>query len=162
MICEYCEKEYTIQFATGRFCSRQCACGFSTKEKRKEINRRVSKKLEGVCYFTPEILIKRNITRKANRTKWLLSSNFNDLRKWHKKERVILEQKGKCEICGISDWMGKKLSFEFHHKDGNKNNDSRENVSAICPNCHSQTINFRKMKPASRVGMGHNFRKNSL
>ena len=28
----------------------------------------------------------------------------------------------KCEICGISEWMGKSLSLQLHHLDGNHTN----------------------------------------
>lgn len=46
-ICEYCNKKHDGKFATGRFCSSKCAKGFSTKAKRKEINKKVSYKLKG-------------------------------------------------------------------------------------------------------------------
>jgi hypothetical protein len=45
----------------------------------------------------------------------------------------------KCEICGITDWNGKKLVLEIDHING-KNLDHRiENIRILCPNCHSQT-----------------------
>jgi len=31
MICEYCNKEYSGAYASGRFCNEACARGFSTK-----------------------------------------------------------------------------------------------------------------------------------
>ena len=48
-----------------------------------------------------------------------------------------------CEICGIVDWNGKKLNFELDHIDGNSRNHKLENLSIVCPNCHSQTDTFR-------------------
>ncbi len=47
MICENCSKDHEGLYATGRFCSQQCARSFSTKSKRKEINKKVSKALAG-------------------------------------------------------------------------------------------------------------------
>lgn len=50
MICEYCNSEFDkkhSRWASGRFCSLKCARGFSSKEKRKEINLKVSQKLKG-------------------------------------------------------------------------------------------------------------------
>ena len=44
MKCEYCNLEYNKIYGSGRFCSKKCASGFSTKEKRLDINRRVSDK----------------------------------------------------------------------------------------------------------------------
>nr|DAX47287.1 MAG TPA: NinG recombination protein [Caudoviricetes sp.] len=48
-----------------------------------------------------------------------------------------------CEMCGIRDWNGRELVFELHHIDGNRNNNSLDNLMILCPNCHSQTDNFR-------------------
>lgn len=49
----------------------------------------------------------------------------------------------KCERCGLKFWNGQPLSLELHHKDGNPYNNSLENFEILCPNCHSQTENFR-------------------
>ena len=48
-----------------------------------------------------------------------------------------------CEICGISDWNGHPLTMQLHHKDGDTSNNRLDNLMFICPNCHSQTENFR-------------------
>lgn len=48
----------------------------------------------------------------------------------------------KCEICGVSEWMGKYISLQLHHKDGDHNNNSLENLQILCPNCHSQTSSY--------------------
>lgn len=44
-ICECCQKEHNGKYGSGRFCSNKCARSFSTKKKRKEINKKVSKTL---------------------------------------------------------------------------------------------------------------------
>lgn len=47
MKCKICEKEAIkySRYSKGEFCSKKCACSYSTKEKRIEINKNVSKKL---------------------------------------------------------------------------------------------------------------------
>lgn len=48
-ICKNCGKEFTEKYSKwsdGRFCCKECARSYSTKEKRKEINKKVSKKLK--------------------------------------------------------------------------------------------------------------------
>ena len=43
----------------------------------------------------------------------------------------------KCEICGVSEWHGVKLSLELHHKDKNHHNNRLSNLIILCPNCHA-------------------------
>jgi len=45
MNCENCNNEHDGKYGSGRFCSCKCARGFSTKEKRQEINIKVGNKL---------------------------------------------------------------------------------------------------------------------
>ena len=47
MNCENCNNEHAGQYGSGRFCSSLCARGFSTKNKRQEINEKVSIKMSG-------------------------------------------------------------------------------------------------------------------
>lgn len=49
----------------------------------------------------------------------------------------------RCENCGISEWNGKPINLEIHHVDGNHYNNSLDNLQILCPNCHSQTSNYR-------------------
>ena len=55
------------------------------------------------------------------------------------KEKLIREgyKQDVCEICGLSEWQGKKLVLEVHHKDGNHYNNTINNLQLLCPNCHS-------------------------
>lgn len=48
-----------------------------------------------------------------------------------------------CETCGITQWNNKEISFELHHIDGNNKNNNLNNLKILCPNCHSQTENWR-------------------
>ena len=45
MICETCGTQHDGSYGSGRFCSAKCARSFSTREKRAEINKRVSETL---------------------------------------------------------------------------------------------------------------------
>ncbi len=49
----------------------------------------------------------------------------------------------KCDICGIKDWNGKEIVLELHHKNGVHSDNRLNNLQILCPNCHSQTNNFR-------------------
>jgi hypothetical protein len=52
-------------------------------------------------------------------------------------------KENKCEVCGITEWNGKFVSFELDHINGVRNDHRLENLRIICPNCHSQTHTYR-------------------
>lgn len=56
-------------------------------------------------------------------------------------EDGIKEQK--CESCMLDKWLDKPISLELHHVDGDRFNNEFDNLQILCPNCHSQTDNFR-------------------
>jgi len=60
-----------------------------------------------------------------------------------RKARLIESTEYKCTKCGIFDWCGDKLMLELDHIDGNSENNSKENLRLLCPNCHSQTDTYR-------------------
>ena len=49
----------------------------------------------------------------------------------------------KCECCDLTEWMGKPIPLELHHKDGDRNNNTIENYELLCPNCHAFTDSYR-------------------
>ncbi len=64
---------------------------------------------------------------------------FEKLGRDGRRQRVLDEQNGKCLWCGIIEWREEVLTLELDHIDGNRSNNSRENLRGLCPNCHSQT-----------------------
>jgi hypothetical protein len=172
MKCENCNKEPDISYGSGRFCSEKCARAFSTKEKRKEINKKVgltlkqkyaSGALKGTVLgkgFTDEQRLRSHRARREKRKQnilFLYRTDWNQLvAKYSKKvwkHFLVEEQNGKCLKCGTDseDWMGQQLILEVDHIDGNKRNDKRENLRMLRPNCHSQTENYCKGFKAKRA-----------
>ena len=49
----------------------------------------------------------------------------------------------KCYCCGLKDWLGQSIPLELHHKDGDKDNNSLDNLELRCPNCHYFTNNYK-------------------
>lgn len=56
------------------------------------------------------------------------------------KQQIIPFVCQKCQNNGI--WLGEKLTLQLDHKNGIRNDNRKENLRFLCPNCHSQTETF--------------------
>jgi len=48
-----------------------------------------------------------------------------------------------CSLCKNEKWNGLPIALEVEHVDGNSENNKRENVCLLCPNCHAQTPTYK-------------------
>lgn len=69
------------------------------------------------------------------------------------KKYFLEDQNHKCAICGMEDnWNDKPLTFILDHIDGNADNNSRENLRLVCPNCDAQLDTYKsKNKNSARA-----------
>jgi len=45
----------------------------------------------------------------------------------------------KCHCCNNTEWMGKPIPLELEHINGIHSDNTLENLTLLCPNCHAQT-----------------------
>lgn len=172
MICETCEKQHTGNYASGRFCSEICARSFASRKSRNERNKKISKALKGrtISQNQPPVhfceFCSKGFVKKSSLNSHVTHCPFNPKRverenRWLKKreelmllpfemippslirERLLKEQQGCCNRCGLSEWLGQKITFELEHKNGDHYDNSRLNIELLCPNCHSMTDTWR-------------------
>ena len=130
--CLNCSKELTaVQVKSGgKFCSHRCCAIFNNLAKYPLESRKLPGGKSWIARFERAIA----------------TLPFEELGDTWRRRIVLQEQGCKCGKCGISDWLGKPLTLELDHKDGNKHNWQRENLIYLCPNCHSQTLTWRGRK----------------
>jgi Zn finger protein HypA/HybF involved in hydrogenase expression len=90
------------------------------------------------AYNKLENILKENTNFKSDTLKYRLVKE--GLKQW------------KCEKCGNEGvWKGEELVLELHHINGNHYDNRLENLQILCPNCHSQTDNFRNKNSIKAV-----------
>ncbi len=52
----------------------------------------------------------------------------------------------KCYRCGINSWNNESLSLHLEHINGDHFDNRLENLTLLCPNCHSQTKTYCRKK----------------
>ena len=58
-------------------------------------------------------------------------------------KRYYIDKNYACSICNLNSWQNKEISLELDHIDGDGTNNTLKNTRLLCPNCHSQTSNFK-------------------
>lgn len=56
----------------------------------------------------------------------------------------------KCYHCDIKEWNSKEISLQLEHINGVNNDNRVENLTLLCPNCHSQTSTFAEKNKGSK------------
>lgn len=62
------------------------------------------------------------------------------------KKRLLIKRGHKCEGCMNTHWLGKPITIELEHTDGDNRNNAESNLKLLCPNCHSQTPTWKNKK----------------
>jgi hypothetical protein len=69
------------------------------------------------------------------------------------RKRLVTEglKKNCCERCGLTKWQGEPIPLETHHIDGDRLNNTIENLQILCCNCHALTPNYKSLNQKRRT-----------
>lgn len=166
-ICLYCGKEIPINnlspsnYNQKKFCDNSCAASYNNIGVRRNYTDGVDYDIKKYClncgkeikYNAKYCSIKcqHEYAQSEWEKKWLsgeISGNTQSLWKSvSQRIRTYLFKKydNKCARCGWSEtnpFTG-NIPLEVEHIDGNANNNRPENLTLLCPNCHSLTPTYR-------------------
>ncbi len=153
MLCDYgCGQEAKYQMSSGKWCCCESynSCPAIRKKNSEGIKKSNLKNNRDykAQYQNISEEKKKNMNWNKNKTFLSLSSVFklgsdksNGLIKKYLIYHNLIEYK--CKECGIDKWNNKDIKLELHHINGINNDNRIENLCFLCPNCHSQTDNFR-------------------
>ena len=148
MICTECGSETK----NPKFCSRSCAVRFHNRKSPKRHSERdivdcinCGRSLVGTngkkycsqdCRDEgqPKVALGKWLRNEVMLTDAAVRSRTGPYKKY-----VLEDQGNRCAICDmVNVWNGKSLTFIFDHIDGNSENNRRDNVRMVCPNCNMQ------------------------
>ena len=71
-------------------------------------------------------------------------------------KRYLIDRRGhECEICGLSEWRQQPIALILDHIDGNSDDNHRDNLRLVCPNCDAQLPTYK----GRNKGNGRYFRR---
>lgn len=148
-LCEQCEIPLLYSKKNNKYCSKSCAAKINNKL----FPKKISKSLDKKCPYCLKFIKKRkNYCSMKCRNDMLYMNNFLE---WYyndgnfKGEHLLIKNfitiihGYKCFECGISEYNNKKLTLHLEHINGNANDNAKENLSMLCPNCHGQTPTYK-------------------
>lgn len=140
--CKYCGKQLTFEQRYNLYCGSSCSISVN--------NRGTQRNFKGqtFCKACGQPKAKRqNVYCDDCIAKRVYNPRIEDVsvvRCEKIRRRILIDQRGnQCEQCGLSEWRGQPLRVEMHHIDGNTDNNAAENLQLLCPNCHSQTPDYK-------------------
>lgn len=146
-ICPKCSDQHN---KPGIYCSRKCANSRQWSDEDKKKKSDSAKKSEKVKNANKNRKFPEWINDKYTNGDYINNTPFELLGEGYKRKVIDIEQKSCCNRCGISDWLGSEIILELEHRDGNRDNNTRDNLELLCPNCHSQTDTWRGRNKAKK------------
>jgi len=158
--CKNCEHPISYDKHKNQFCSHSCAASFNNRGIiRNFVDGKGSVK---ECTFCGEKTTNGKFCNHKCRVSFI-KQEINKKIKIDGKisalvtgKRYLIETRGnKCENCGLTEWLGKKIVMIMDHMDGNPANNSTDNLRLVCPNCDSMLPTYK----GRNKGNGREYRR---
>jgi hypothetical protein len=150
--CHFCGAIIPFEKRASKFCNHTCSASYTNR-----VRTRPTKRSRVCSCGKPKLLSNKYCYDCAQKHVYHRPQSVELLKTPASMRRLLIEQRGhRCEDCGLSEWKSQPIPLEMHHKDGNSDNNTEENLMLICPNCHAFTEHYKgavKGKEGSRQKM---------
>jgi len=164
--CNYCNSAIPYKKKINKFCNHSCSCSYNNQG----VIRNKNSTLKNKCVKCGELTRNIKYCSQICRVQDLIDIIIREIKAtgvlptYQSGEisigarRFLIDKRGrKCEECKNNTWMGFPIPIEFHHKNGNPDDNKEKNIQILCSNCHSLTRNHRGK---NRNGNGRWSKKN--
>ena len=138
--CRFCGTVIGYEKRRNDFCSKSCGASYN--------NAGVTRHIKGskVCSCgNPKLPQNKYCSACSQSHFYHKSSSVETVKLDGTRKKLLVEMRGyRCEVCGLSEWMGKPIPIELHHIDGNTDHNKESNLQLLCSNCHGQTETHRR------------------
>ena len=142
--CINCNKILDYDKKRNKCCSKKCSNSYFIRRKKSRItiNKCINCYKETINNKYCNIKCQQDYIRKQDVIK---IENNETVSSRKLKQYLLRKYNKKCQKCGWSEAnkFSNTLPLELHHKDNNHENNIKDNVELLCPNCHSLTDNHK-------------------
>ncbi len=143
--CPFCGTKIVFQRRSAKFCNSSCSASFNNARRDSYDTNKVRLKPTELCVCgKPKLKRTKYCKECAEKHVYQLPKSVELAKTDEFRKKLLIEIRGyRCEVCMLSDWMGKPIPIELHHIDGNTDNNMEDNLQLLCSNCHGQTNTHR-------------------
>ena len=166
--CKYCDTPipYEKRF-TNKFCNHSCSASYNNLKRGRKTKKCMNCEKEFYSKYYNAKFCSNKCQHEYTKKEWLEKWKSGEIdgssgikcKSYSKYIRnYLFENYGhKCSNCGWGETNPHtgKIPLEVEHLDGNSENNSEENLTLLCPNCHSLTATYK----GANKGKGRHFRR---